>query len=226
MKRFFVFSAAICGALLATSFCTAPRAVAGGGVRNNLNLIAPKGMQYGLGMFRGKTLRVTMMRSGTNYALHDQYDFNDSSVTIRDVAPGSGLTVVDGNGGALLVDEAFPNGAYEFHDGWYYAMLLAGPGCLQKTGSGGSGWDSSTMYCDKAAIERIKISTGKGNDVIALDPAITVPVVSRCGGQQTECGLSCFDPDDYTCCGDPDGCWVLTGQTCGVDAEACPPPVP
>jgi len=185
-------------------------------LRNNLNLIQPARTHFGLGFVQGDTLRVRLLRTRAYGMLF----YNNGDLIITDI-PSGGPPLFDGSEAGLPFDEAFPNGAYELRD-QSSAMLLAAKGCLQGKAPDNEGWDNSRMYCDKASVAAIQISTYKGDDTVYIDPAITVPVTSRCPNQQDPCGYSCYASDERTCCDQTgNGCWIPQGQTCG--AAACNP---
>ncbi len=204
---------------LAAAFLSATLAVvsapatihAGGG--NNLNLLAGPGLKYGIAKVTGGTLIVNLERTKPRI----QPPQNDSFLVITDLPAGANVPAPVGG---RTFDEAFPNGAYELADlGWgdfRFRDLLAWKGCLQVGGSGG-GYDRSRVYCDKTGIDRIKINSGTGNDLVVVDPAITAKITNKCGGRRDPCGaLGCLEATPDTCCTPAglEGCVALPGGSC------------
>ena len=200
---------AFCAIFVATLLGAAPEASA---LRNNLNLIPPAHTHFGIAGVKGQTLRVRLFRTRVDTYVY----LNNSIVTINEIASG-GPPLFDGTEAGRPFDETFPNGAYELIEA-NGASLLAAKGCLQGKAVGNAGWDNGKMYCDKASISGIEISTYDGTDLISVDPAIAVPVVSRCIMRNQPCAYSCLG-DELTCCDQtPPGCYAVTGeQICGVD---------
>ena len=181
-------------------------------VKNNLNLIPPRGVKFGIVRRGGDTIYVYLERVRS---LSSQLG-NNSSLTISYVAPGGGLYVFD-KSPPTPFDEYFPNGAYAFQDPLH--DLFAARGCVQASGAQG-GWDNGLAYCDFTDTTDIKVKTGPGDwDTVDINPAVVIPVAIVCGPQQNLCGTYCFS-DAYTCCDTETGCFASEGFTC---AETCPP---
>jgi hypothetical protein len=191
----------------------------------------PHGVKWGTAKVTGKTLIVKTERTKPLI----QPPRNDAYLRIADIPAGA--TVTPPYGGQTFA-AAFPNGAYEVADlGWgegsFLRELYAGTHCLQVANVDGDGYDAARVYCDKTGVTRIKISSGNGNDVVVVDPVITVTITHPCGGKRSRCGtLSCLEATPYTCCdGVPglDGCVDRSGGTCAFDPGApqipvwCPP---
>jgi hypothetical protein len=198
---------------LSSMFSVAPTlAVA----RNNLNLIAGKGLHYGIVKQGGGTISVTLARYGKMFPAFA----NDNNVIVNYLAPGSGgRPVFDGTDAGIPVATAFPNGAYELIDDNH--DLLASRGCLQQKAANNSSWDNARVYCDATGVETIKIAGSKGSDVVLVGDTVTADVRHKCQQSQAACGRSCLLPASYTCC-DPTpapyaACWVATGDICEID---------
>jgi hypothetical protein len=197
--------------LVAAMLAVPALANAGGG--NNLNLLAPPGIKFGIARVSGKTLTVKLERSTPKISP----PLNDSYLRITDVPADA--DVLPPFGGTTFA-AAYPNGAWQLADlgeGHGFRELLASKGCLQVASAGG-GWDNGRVYCDKTKVTRIKISSGTGTDLVAVDAAITVPVTHKCG-RRDACGPSCIEAP-RVCCTDPgfEGCVTPPGA-CGDGFE-------
>jgi hypothetical protein len=199
-------------AYLAAAILAVP-AIAHAGGGNNLNMLPPPGVKFGIARISGKTLTVKLERSTPKISP----PLNDSYLRITDV-PADADVRPPVNGTTFAA--AYPNGAWELADlgekGFGFRELFASKGCLQVAGESG-GWDNARVYCDKTKVTRIKISSATGTDLVAVSAAITVPVTHKCGRREA-CGLGCIEAPTV-CCATPgfEGCVTPPGTCDGFD---------
>jgi hypothetical protein len=185
-------------------------------VPNNLNLIPSRGVQYGIVKRSGHTIHVKLERSRPPATV----DLNNSNLRIFIALPGTGAQDVfnTAGGGSTPFNTAFPNGAYAFDDPNH--DLYSWRGCVQAAPPSGGGWDGSLVYCPTDGVAKIKITTGPGvADAIQVDPAVTIPLVIKCSGQQRRCENHCLSKEHATCCDQATGCFVTGEDLC---ANNCP----